>query len=99
MIFFVPRGWVIFLLSMGQCWTIAIAICLGHSHLEPLGVIYSHLRDFFVPKRCVIFVCPKRLRDFFCPERLPNFLLSREVAEFFCRPKRLHEPFLSREVA
>ena len=28
---------------LGQCWAIAIVICLSHSHLESFGVIWSHL--------------------------------------------------------
>ena len=31
---------------LGQCWAIAMAICLIHSHLEPFGVIWSHLEKF-----------------------------------------------------
>ena len=31
---------------LGQCWTIAVAICLRHSHFEPFGVIWSHLEPF-----------------------------------------------------
>ena len=31
---------------LGQCWTIGIAICLSHYHLEPFTVIGSHLEPF-----------------------------------------------------
>ena len=63
MIFFAPRGWVIFYGSER----------LGDFYVVPRGWV------IFFPKRFGDFFGPKRLGNFLGPKRLGDFFLYREV--------------------